>query len=123
VPGEQQSEVEHDFRGDNTNQGAFNGRTWRDARGSFSYQLKAPTGGGDLLITCYGRDNGRKFDILINDRKLTEVMLDGKKGDSFFDLRFTLPPNLNTQTLTVKFAAHDGSVAGGIFDVRIVRSK
>ena len=41
VPGQQQSEVDHKFAGEQTGNGTFRDRSWRDARGWFSYELRA----------------------------------------------------------------------------------
>ena len=41
--GEQQPEVEHHVRSDGSTTGATNGRTWREANGWFSYELRLNT--------------------------------------------------------------------------------
>jgi hypothetical protein len=122
TPGAQQSEVEHNFKGERTANGTFRDRSWRDARGWFSYELKAPGGQEvDLLITLYGGDTGRHFDVLIDDVSVAEISLDGSGGDKFVTKRFPLAKGASDRTVTVKFAARSGSIAGGVFDVRTVR--
>ena len=122
TPGAQQSEVDHGFKGENTANGTFKERSWRDTRGWFSYELKVLGGQDvDLLLTFYGGDAGRRFDVLIDDAELAEISLDGSDGDRFISKRFPLAKAASGRTIVVKFAAKPGSIAGGVFDVRTVR--
>jgi uncharacterized protein len=125
APGEQQPESDHGYQGHNTESGVHKDRHWRHAKGWFSYVLKNPAmEARKLRITYYGLDSGRTFDIYVNQQKLATVQMDGSQGDHFYDVDYPLPANLlntNPATLTVKFAAHDGSVAGGIYYVRLLK--
>ena len=125
TPGEQQSEVDHHFKGERTGNGYFRDRSWRDAPGGwFSYQLKAPDDEpAELLVTYYGRDRGRRFDVLVNDAKIAEVHLDGRNADDYFTVRYPLPADAAGRAVTVKFVAHEQSIAGGIFDLRLVKAQ
>ena len=63
-------------------------RHYRDARGFFSYELQTPEKSGvalELRVTYYGGDRGRRFDVLIDDRRIAEVSLDGKEPDRFVE--------------------------------------
>lgn len=124
APGQQQPESDHAFRGERTEQGIHRNRHWRAARGWFSYTLNNSSGAGQRLrITYFGRDRDRAFDILINDRLLQTVYLTGEGGDSFIDVDYELPAD-HARThgpLTVKFVAHEGSTAGGIYYLRLLR--
>lgn len=120
VPGEQQTEVEHNFRGERTDSGSFMGRSWRHAAGWFSYDLAVPKEPADLVFTVSGRDRGRTFDVLINGEVLDTVENAGDERD-FVDHRYPLPEALQGKTITVRFEAHNDSLAGGLFDLRIVR--
>ena len=70
-------------------------------------------------------DRGRVFDILINDSLLATVHMDGSQGDKFYDVDYPIPQSIidNAQNgiLTVKFAAHKSSIAGGIYYVRLLK--
>ena len=69
IPGEQQPEVEHNVRSEASTTGATHGRLWRDAGGWFSYDLSAGARGPlELLVTYFGGERGRRFDILVDDR-------------------------------------------------------
>lgn len=122
--GEQQPETEHNFRGEQTNTGMHKGMFWRDASGWFSYELHNENQEGKTLrVTYYGLDNNRNFDILINDVLLETVRLDGSKGDEFFDVDYKIPQKAldSGEDLNVKFVAHEGSVAGGVYYVRLLK--
>lgn len=124
IPGEQQSEVDHNFKGERSETGHFRDRSWRDARdgGWFSYEIKVPSDEpAELLVTYYGRDHGRRFHVLVDDQKIADVHLDGQKPDDFFNVRYPLPKETAGRSVTVKFQANEGSMAGGIFDLRVMK--
>ena len=126
APGEQQPEVEHRFKGEGSGSGSNLGRSWRDATGWFSYDLKA-TGSAAvaLLVTYDGGDARRNFDILVNDHVIATVGLDGRQRDRFVDVSYPIPAEIVAATpagvLTVKFAAKEHSRAGGIYGLRLVQ--
>lgn len=126
APGEQQPESDHFFKGEDTESGIHKNRHWRHASSWFSYNLNNKDKEPALLqITYYGLDKDRNFDILINDDIIATVKLDGSKGDQFYSVDYTIPTeiiqNAPDGKLTVKFAANSGSIAGGIYGVRLLR--
>lgn len=126
APGEQQPESDHNFQSEKSENGVFKDRHWRHAQGWFSYDLKNPDKAArKLRITYYGGDNGRNFDIYMNDFLLQTVKLDGAGGDKFIDVDYTLPQELvnkfSGKPLKVKFVAHPGSIAGGVYYVRLLK--
>ncbi|HMB91580.1 MAG TPA: glycoside hydrolase family 127 protein, partial [Rhodothermales bacterium] len=127
VPGEQQPEAEHAFKGESTEAGVHRGRHWRHARGWFSYDLTDPAQeAATLRITYSGEDRNRHFDILMNGIKVATVELDGSQGD-FYSVDYPIPATALEKavngTLATRFEAHPGSMAGGIYDVRLLRAK
>jgi DUF1680 family protein len=124
-PGEQQPEVEHDYQGEGTESGLYNGRHWRHGR-DFRYTLD-PHGAKHVLlsVTYSGTDSGREFDIFANGERIATEKLTGDAPGEFIERRYEIP----TQALT---AAADGRVAvrfvvkkilaGGVFDVRLLRA-
>ncbi|PTN08691.1 glycoside hydrolase family 127 protein [Mangrovibacterium marinum] len=124
-PGEQQPESDHFIQSENTNSGVNQGKHWRDATGWFSYQLNDKAGdAGKLRIMYFGLDNGRNFSIRINGEKLADVSLDGSKGLEFFTVDYNIPQEILDKAdgkLRVKFEAAPGSVAGGIYEVRLMK--
>jgi hypothetical protein len=125
APGEQQPETDHHLQSENSSTGYFQNRHWRDAKAWFSYDLKAvPDKALSLSVTYAGGDKGRNFTILVNDTKIADVSLKGEKPGGFVTNTYPVPADLIAQApngvLTVKFTAQLGSVAGGVYDVRLV---
>lgn len=124
-PGEQQPEADHFVKFKDSRTGVHKNRHWRDATGWFSYQLNNPKNEKCTLeITFYGLDNQRNFSMLVNGVTIAEVHLDGTKGDNFFTQNYSIPVGLIDQNkpIELKFIAHSGSVAGGIYGIRLLRN-
>jgi len=125
TPGEQQGEVEHDVRSESSTTGMTLGRTWRAATGWFSYDLTpgAARGPFELLVTYSAGERDRRFDIVVDDRVITSVALDGQQPDRFVDITYAMPSDLPIAdgVLTVRFVAKEGSQAGAVYDVRLLR--
>ena len=75
-------------------------------------------------MTYSAGQRDRQFDILVNDRVIASVSLDGQQPDRFVDATLSGyrptwcgPP---TACLTVKFVAKPGSRAGAVYDVRLL---
>jgi uncharacterized protein len=127
TPGEQQPEVDHHFQGADSSTGYFQNRHWRDGKGWFSYDLKTVPGQPlSLAVTYWGGDKGRNFTILANDTQIADVSLKGEKPESFETINYPIPASLVGHApngmLTIKFVAQLHSVAGGVFDVRLVKA-
>jgi len=127
--GEMQPERDHNLEGDNTGAGDWQGRKWRHATdgGWFAFDLQtAPDASQDLVVTYWGSETGaRTFDVLVDGQKLATQTLDNDKPGEFFDTAYPLPEKLlkGKKKITVRFQAHPGNFAGGIFDARIMRKK
>lgn len=114
--GEQQPESDHFLAAENSRTGVYKDRHWRNAKGWFSYRLTDKTKQGNTLrVTYYGQEKDRHFNIIVNDRNIAEVSLDGSRGDTFFTVDYPVPAS---DQLTVKFAAVQGSQTGNIYEVR-----
>ena len=127
-PGEQQPESDHFFEGNQTQAGVHRNRHWRDATGWFSYVMNnKDKKAHSLQVTYYGLDKNRSFDILINNQVVSSVTLTGNQGDNFFAVEYPIPAetlqNSTDNKLVVKFVAKSNSVAGGIYEVRLLRKK
>jgi hypothetical protein len=124
APGEQQSEVDHQFKGDKTETGVFKDRHWRNASGWFSYQLKNNRNEGKKLrVTYYGADKG-SFHIFINGVLLGEVSLDGTKGNAFFDADYSIPDSFSGASkgfFEVKFSFSENSRTPRVFHLRLMK--
>ena len=129
VPDREQSERDHQMSGEHTGAGDFGDHKWRHATegGWFSWQLKVlPDQPQELWVTYWGSDVGnRVFDILVDGRKIGSQRLENNKPDKFFEEVYRLPADLLTgkQTVTVKFQAHPGAFAGGVFGARVMKTE
>ena len=127
VPDREQSERDHAMRGEQTAAGDFGDRKWRHATdgGWFSWQLKVlPDQPQELWVTYWGSDGGNRiFDILVDGQKIATQRLENNKPDKFYDEVYRLPADLlqGKQTITVKFQAHPGAWAGGVFGARVMK--
>lgn len=123
--GEQQPESDHFMESDNSATGINRNMHYRNAKGWFSYNLidknkQAAT----LRVTYFGRDRNKQFSILINDKPLAKVTLDGSKGNDFYTEDYTITEDIlksSTGTLKVKFLAADGSTTGDVYEVRLMK--
>jgi hypothetical protein len=125
APGEQQPESDHFFKGEGADAGLNNGRHWRHATKWFSYQLNDPQREAKVLRLTFARvDGGRRFDIVVNGERIAEVALPTDEAQEFFTRDYALPAALvqaATGKLEVKFVAKEGSVAGGLYGLRLLR--
>lgn len=124
--GEQQPEVEHDFAGEGVEAGEFQGHRWRHGRW-FQYTLNSHEEKAVLLAVTYsGWDRDRHFDVLANDTLLASEHLDGSRAGEFFEKRYALPTAVlaaaKDRRVTIRFVGRDGSLAGGVFDVRLMKA-
>jgi DUF1680 family protein len=126
--GDEANERQHNLRGERMAAGPFNDRHWRHATdgGWFAWDLKvAPAVPQELLVTYWGSDAGnRVFDILVDGQKLATQRLQNNRPGQFYDEVYPIPSHLTEgkQTVTVRFQAHPGAWAGGVFGVRIVKA-
>ncbi|HKI34365.1 MAG TPA: beta-L-arabinofuranosidase domain-containing protein [Gemmataceae bacterium] len=127
-PGDARNEREHQLKGEKTAAGEFGGRNWRHATdgGWFSYEVKVRADQPlALVVTYWGGDGGnRVFDILVDGTKVATQMLQNNKPDSFYEETYPIPPDLSKdkKTVVIRFEAHTGCWAGGVFGLRVVKA-
>jgi len=125
APGEQQPESDHFFKAEGGASGLAKGRHWRHATNWFSYDLTDKKSEARALRLTYSKgDAGRRFDILINGQLLAEVKLDATAPQELYTVDYPIPPALVAVAggkLVVKFVAREGSVAGGLYGLRLLR--
>jgi len=125
-PGEQQPEKDHNIQFERSQTGIHMDRHWRHASGWFSYDFKKPSAEKlTLMVTYSGGDVNRTFNIMIDNQLLKTVKLeDGMRG-KFYSREYEIPAEwIQKDTdgvLTIKFEAAAGSMAGGIYDVRLLK--
>ena len=122
-------EVAHNQQGQRSKSGGGFRHRWSDATagGWFSYDMKVlPDQPVCVMVTYWGGDtDNRTFDILIDGHRIATQKLNASKPGQFMDVTYDIPVDLTKgkQKVTVKFQAHPGAVAGGVFGCRIVESK
>jgi hypothetical protein len=125
--GEMQPERDHGLTGERTAAGEFRGRQWRHATGGghFAFRMKVdPKAPVDLLCTYWGDDaGGRAFDILVDGQKIATQQLERERPGRFFDVTYPIPTKFtyDKEAVTVRFQAHPGKTAGGLFGVRTLK--
>lgn len=138
-PGEQQPEVEHQYQGEQSQAGMHLGRHWRDSTAWFGYQLSdAALKDSELpalvlRVDYFAGDVGRSFSIWLNGMKLADVSLPvpqqrrqaGSAG--FYSVDYPIPAEVlalsGNSKHQLKFVADSGSVAGGIYGIRLMRQE
>jgi len=129
VIGDGPSEQAHALAGEKTGAGPHQERHWRHAvdGGWFSYQMKVLDGQPmKLLCRYWGSDSGpRVFDILIDGKKIATQRLNNNRPDQFYDEVYPIHAELTKgkSKITVRFQAHPGNMAGGVFDCRVLKSE
>lgn len=103
-----------------------NGREAR-ADNYFSFEMKVEPKSGtgnSLMLTYIGDDKDRRFDILVNGRKIATEEWKGGITGKFYNRTYTLPGDLieHAQKITVRIEANYGKTAGRIFGARTIRN-
>ena len=125
--GDDESEETHNLQGKNSENGTHRGRAWRHASdgGWFSYDLRVLPGTPMILrCTYWGSDSGnRTFDIIVDGQKVATETLERNKPGEFFHEDYALPRELTEgkNEITVRFEAHPGNFAGGLFGCAVLK--
>jgi hypothetical protein len=127
APGEQQPEAEHDYAGSGSEAGLNFNRHWRHATEWFGYTLSDPEGEAKYLrIDYWGADSGRSFTIEMDGVVVAEVTLTGEHGPKFHSVDYPLAPEVLAASEDgrhiLRFIAAEGSIAGGIYGVQLLRA-
>ncbi|GGE51583.1 hypothetical protein EV200_102184 [Pedobacter psychrotolerans] len=120
--GEQQPESDHGFKGENTDNGIFQDRHFRNGKGWFSYNLNnKDLKGKKIRLTLFGNEKNKEFSILINQVVIAKVKLDGNKGNVFYTQDFEIPEALLKPQLELKLQADPAAAIANIFEVRLMK--
>lgn len=125
------SEKAHHLDGVNTSNGENHGQTWRHATGGgyFMYRLAVLPAGKQFLCLKFVRtDEGKRvFDILVDGHAVATLDHSTPKESPtlFYRELIPIPEQLtrNKHAVTVKLQARKDNIAGGVFDVRVVREE
>lgn len=136
APGEQQSEVEHNYRplGETAQQetGAFLGRQFRRASDGFAYTLRplGRHGEGDeaqaleLSLKVFGSEAGKACRVLVNGKEVGRVEMQFPEPDHFLDYTFAIPAELSgAESLEVRLESFDQRPTPMIFELALRRAE
>ena len=76
------------------------------------------------MVTYWGSETGaRTFDLLVDDVKFATQSLHRDDPEKFWQKTYPLSDELTTgkEKAVLKFQAHPGNTAGGVFGIRVVR--
>ncbi|UII21454.1 glycoside hydrolase family 127 protein [Fulvivirga ligni] len=123
--GEMQPERDHNFTGEKTEAGGTTEK-WRHATdgGWFSYEMSLSDQNKNIALVCryFGPDGGnRVFDIMVDNEKIATQQIK-KNGQDYYFITYPIPNALlkGKKSIVVKFQAHPGATAGGIFGCRLI---
>lgn len=119
-------EQAHNLQSEASNSGWMYRECWREATlgGWFSYDLKSdPNAPVSVRCRYWGMDSGRIFDILVDGEKIAQETLVGDKGGMLYEIEYPIPFELTRgkDKITVRFQAHPGNIAGGVFAVSVLK--
>lgn len=121
------SESAHNLQTRYSTNGKYMERGVRDARlgGCVSYRLKVDATQPMILrCTYWGNDNdGRRFDVLVDDVVVATQQLEFNDPGRFFDVEYDLPQKLTAgkTNVTVWFQAYPQKTAGGFYGCKMLR--
>jgi uncharacterized protein len=126
VIGDSLSEQNHQLQGE-SEVGSFHGRTYRHGK-AFSYELKVATQTpSDLVVTYWGGDKDREFQLLANGQVIATQKLASGQPERFLEVRYHIPFALiqgktnvlgqRVDTVRIGFRGLS-SLAGGVFGIR-----
>jgi DUF1680 family protein len=122
-----QSERDHNFKGEKTTAGDHYGRRYRHCEpgGWIQYDIKVLSDQPQVLHCSYwGSDAGRRFDIFVEGQKIATEELTGEKPNQFFDREYPIPGELlkGKDKVTVRFETVGNSQLG-VFGCYVMREK
>ena len=125
--GEADSETAHHLVADSSHTGGAGEpfTHWRDSTTGFSYDLKVlPDTPVALRCAYWGSDSGRTFDLQVDGKTIATETLTGKQPNAYLYVTYPIPAELTQgkNSVIVRFAAQPGKIAGGLFDLRVLRA-
>ncbi|MCD8101451.1 MAG: glycoside hydrolase family 127 protein [Alistipes sp.] len=121
--GQQQSESDHGFKGEDTQTGYTHGRHWRMSGGWISYDLAGGSGAGSLLITFLsGGDGGGCFTTEINGIVHTEAAPYGNSDSEWETIEYTLTEEMKADNggFKIKITPHESHKSPMISVIRLL---
>lgn len=123
--GEQQPEVDHQLEQANSERGLYQGQSYRHANNGWFSVILDTKGKTNLTLRCryWGNEDGnRTFDIVVDSHIIAtcnNAHINSKS--EFVEQEYKIDPSIleGKERITVKFQAHEGHYAGGIYHLRL----
>ena len=123
--GEQQPEVDHQFAGVGSEAGLTKAHHWRHASGWFSYVLSdAKLQAKTISLSFLTAESERSFYLMINGVVIDRIVVPVKSPGELQSFNFSVPATQVQQSqgkLVVKLVAHQGSIAGDLVELRLLK--
>ncbi len=123
--GEQQSEVEHQFKGEKTESGSLNDWHWRNTTSWISYQLDNKTRAGKTIrINLHEADKQVPFTLLVKGKPIQKSLTQNGSTANGFVVDFNLPAEFtqsSDNSLDVKILATGNSKTPRIFSIYLLK--
>lgn len=111
--GEQQPEVDHQYKGEQSNSGYDDEKFWRSTRSYISYQLQNENLSGQFIeISAVDAIDTRKFEILINDKVAEIIAIENNS------IKIQIP---KTENIQLKINAEDKMETPRFYQIRILK--
>lgn len=111
--GEQQSEVDHGYKGEKSDSGYDDTKAWRSTRSYISYQLLNKSKAGKFLdLSCIDEFETDKITIFINEKPAQIISLENKI------IRLNID---NVEMVNIKIKANDGNNSPKFHQFRILK--
>ena len=127
-PGNPESEQSHKVAGRRYRRASWTAGS-ATARISSMKCALPPGRDGTLVVTLWGGDVGREFDIFADEQLLGTQKLQSNQPGAFFEEKFKVPASLiqgrtdnfgrPVDSVTIRFKTKNSDVAGGIFGLRM----
>lgn len=123
VSGEQQPESDHFIKEQDTRAGSIADIRWREAKGWFSYTVKANPKEDLQLYIKYLEEENRKTNILINDKEIGKLSVGSSSNGEIKTKVITIPTAVNkSETFQVKIAADGSLTSHKILEIRVIKA-
>jgi len=125
--GEMQPEREHQFEDNNSNNGEFKNRKYRQVErgGWMTFHMKVNKNQPFALVFEYwgGESGSKTFDILVEDSVIATENLSVLSKSKFVNKTYEVPAALvkDKETIRVKVLPHEGHRGGPVYTVRTVK--
>lgn len=125
APGEQQSEVEHDYQGEGTRSGAELGNRFRESSQWFEYTLKTTTDAPlEIALKILGSEWNKACTVSFNGHKIGQIKSQSGSPDRFSEVVFEIPEEANeAERATIRIESLDDRTTPKVFGISLRRQK